>query len=400
MLTAALQMSERGYFAPGQISPTDLVSALQDLVAEYAHHASASRTLLTHVEHYVASSDLPSLASLMASLVSSVEVLDYVLFHVSFSSLTAPVQRILDSWDSSEDYGSGQSMELFGSLQLSLWAMARRYSRAYSVPSEVHALESLSAEHRVLVSSWITALYGNEGIDDELLRSTHPRVMLGLACTVVHQSLQAMKAGVIDKETLNGGLSYFTQDLLSFTIPGLVRYLRNANADEEIVKALLTDSVPATVLELAQASEPAKDAKPATTPTSLAGPSNLLQSVQASLASGSTPPIAIVDRLLCSPDWLLSSLLLTLPISGRAPLLEDALSDYLPRLFRAQQPQAHGPMSSLTEQMENIADALACALHRSGGKKVVEKAYAEAAAKASVQEPSLQSLFWERVRAF
>lgn len=398
-------MSERGNFQLGQLSAADLVSALQDVAAEYAYHASASRLALEHFQHYVSSSDLPSLAIFLTSLTSAVEVLDYISLHQPLSAFISSIQHILSTWDSSDDYGPGQSMELFGSLQLSLWAMQRRYSLPYRIPSEVMALEALSAEHKELVSSWITALYGNEGIDDELLHSTHPRIMLGLACTVVHQSLQAMAAGIIDKDTLNGGLSYFTQDLLSFTIPGLIKCMRDNKVDEEIVKSLLTDSIPLAVLELvdgsATTSKKSTGVNPIPSVTEPANPAHPLQSLKAALDASQSSRLAIIDRILQSPDLLLSSLLLSMPVSG-PPLLKDATRIYLPRLFQQAQQQTQMQMqgSLLPERLEQVADCLACALHRHGGHKEVEKQYAAAQKSAKRGCTGLRMLFWERVRQF
>lgn len=46
-----------------------------------------------------------------------------------------------------------------------------------------------------------------------------------MAPTICHQSLVACEAGVIDLDTLKEGLQYFLQDLLSFTLPGVIRWL-------------------------------------------------------------------------------------------------------------------------------------------------------------------------------
>jgi mediator of RNA polymerase II transcription subunit 5 len=46
-----------------------------------------------------------------------------------------------------------------------------------------------------------------------------------VAPTICKQSLVACQAGVIDLDTLREGLSYFLQELLSFTLPGVVHWL-------------------------------------------------------------------------------------------------------------------------------------------------------------------------------
>lgn len=55
--------------------------------------------------------------------------------------------------------------------------------------------------------------------------STDPRVLLRIAPTICKQSFAACQAGVIDLDTLREGISYFLQELLSFTLPGVLRWL-------------------------------------------------------------------------------------------------------------------------------------------------------------------------------
>lgn len=50
-------------------------------------------------------------------------------------------------------------------------------------------------------------------------------MLLRVAPTICHQSLVACQMGVIDFDTLKEGLQYFLQDLLSFTLPGVIRWL-------------------------------------------------------------------------------------------------------------------------------------------------------------------------------
>jgi len=141
-----------------------------------------------------------------------------VLLHSSAASLFKPICRLLDVWDSSEEYGPGQAMELYGGILLALKTLVHRHSlhedfskfglsisSAIIAPSSAlakpHSLRSLSSQHQKLVASWITAFYGSEGIEDDLIRSTSPHDMLLLAPTIVHQSVTAMENGIIDQES-------------------------------------------------------------------------------------------------------------------------------------------------------------------------------------------------------
>lgn len=142
-----------------------------------------------------------------------------MLLHTNSEALFKPVCCLLDIWDSSEEYGAGQAMELYGGLLLALRTLVHRHHLhesfakfEYSVApaltatsrslGKIYSLHALSSQHQKLVSSWITALYGSEGIEDDLIRSTPPRTMLLLAPTIVHQSVVAMEAGIIDQDSM------------------------------------------------------------------------------------------------------------------------------------------------------------------------------------------------------
>lgn len=83
----------------------------------------------------------------------------------------------------------------------------------------------LASSEQVVVSNWITALFGSEGISDELISSSSPQLLLRITPTLFNQSITACCSGVIDSDTLRGGLTYFLQDLLSYTLPSALAWL-------------------------------------------------------------------------------------------------------------------------------------------------------------------------------
>lgn len=197
--------------------------------------------------------------------------MDYILLHHSPDRLFKPICFVLETWDTSDEYGAGQAMEIFGGILLSLQTIVSRHSlqRSFArfgygicativAPTETlskpYSLHTLSPQQQGLVSSWIAALYGSEGIEDDLIRNTPPRTMLALAPTIVHQSMIALERGIVDQETLLSGLSYFCQDFLTYTLPSIISYLaRQAQPNLTIIKSLIfSESTPACVLELAQ----------------------------------------------------------------------------------------------------------------------------------------------------
>ena len=261
----------------------------------------------------------------------------------------------------------------------------------------------MSHEHTELVASWIGALYGAEGIDDELIRSTAPRVMLALAPTIVHQSLAAHAAGVIDTETLNGGLSYFTQDILNFALPGIVRYCVGRGADAAIVKGvLMADGTPNAVWELCEAElrqaysdDPDIKARLGSGPgqhaiaSSPAGSGRLspIDAIKRSLIE--VGRLRTVESMVQMPDSLLATLLLVLPVCGSgAPLLHTVEEEYLPLLFRRLQQTTLTDESS--DRLDQVADIVGLARQLSGTSTSASRGRKNATT-------DVETAFWERV---
>ncbi|PWN50610.1 hypothetical protein IE53DRAFT_87248 [Violaceomyces palustris] len=94
-----------------------------------------------------------------------------------------------------------------------------------SSSSVAYLLTELSVEEKSLVGRWISALFDNEGISDDLIKDSSPQTLLRLAPTLFSQSISACSGGMIDLDTLRGGLSYFLQDLLSYTLPAALKWL-------------------------------------------------------------------------------------------------------------------------------------------------------------------------------
>ncbi|KAJ2931174.1 hypothetical protein H1R20_g5939, partial [Candolleomyces eurysporus] len=92
---------------------------------------------------------------------------------------------------------------------------------------EVFAVESFSAAESTSFHSWFKALFdsSSEGIEDSILRLTHPKVLLRISATLFCQAIKAISAQKIDSETLLNGVSYFTEPLLNWTLVGVIKAL-------------------------------------------------------------------------------------------------------------------------------------------------------------------------------
>lgn len=92
---------------------------------------------------------------------------------------------------------------------------------------------------------WVKALFdsNSEGIEDSILRyvwydlltspltetlynsTTKPKTLLKLAATLINTAFRLHFDRKIDLEVLNNGISYFTGDLLNWTLVGVIKSL-------------------------------------------------------------------------------------------------------------------------------------------------------------------------------
>ncbi|WVQ93306.1 hypothetical protein IAU59_000374 [Kwoniella sp. CBS 9459] len=96
----------------------------------------------------------------------------------------------------------------------------------------------LSPEDKETMNGWVKAIFGSDGIEDQILLATSPQTMYKLAPTLIQQAIAATTAGQMDLDTLHSGLSYFSQPLLSWCLGGVVSWLCNEIQRQGLLSAL------------------------------------------------------------------------------------------------------------------------------------------------------------------
>ncbi|KAG8696813.1 mediator complex subunit, partial [Ceratobasidium sp. 394] len=127
----------------------------------------------------------------------------------------------------------------------------------------VYNLVDLPDSERMLVNDWVKAAFDSNsfGIDDNILRSTNPRVLLKLCATLFAEAIRkcAAEPEATGKEILRNGVSYFEGPLLNWTLRGVIWGLANeaerhghaAQTHLEILQLLvLASGCPPPVLEM------------------------------------------------------------------------------------------------------------------------------------------------------
>ncbi|GAA5931433.1 hypothetical protein JCM1841_001666 [Sporobolomyces salmonicolor] len=256
----------------------ELKQALEEISTNYFGQPALVRAICDTIASHAQGADLPSLADLCDTLGEVPHALDIIFLHAAPRDVLPPIREVLDSFDTSQDdFGDNNAIERYGRLVLFVQIVVSRFSllenlahhlgsstsffaRWLPTSSAVYTLPSLDDEGRTAVAGWIGALFG-EGISDDLMHATNPRTLLRVAPTILKQSLVACQAGIVDLDSLKDALSYFLQELLSFTLPGVLRWLIGEIArtppsptQKAVVDTLqviiFSDSLPNPVLEL------------------------------------------------------------------------------------------------------------------------------------------------------
>ncbi|CDR45899.1 RHTO0S11e06128g1_1 [Rhodotorula toruloides] len=256
----------------------DFKQVLDDAVHSYAAQHAIASAITSLFAAKAQSADLAGLADLCDTLAENKDAMSVVFLHVEPRELLRPVRQVLDSFDTTQENSDDVNpIERYGSLVLFVQLVVSRFklldNLAYHLDSSssfiatwlpcasaVYATSTMMDDERNAVSGWIGALFG-EGISDDLMHATNPRTLLRVAPTILKQSLKARQAGIVDMDSLRDALSYFLQELLRFTLPGVLKWLiteiertppsPQQNSMLDLLQVLVfSDALPSAVLEL------------------------------------------------------------------------------------------------------------------------------------------------------
>ncbi|CBQ73343.1 conserved hypothetical protein [Sporisorium reilianum SRZ2] len=247
-----------------RVSTDDPIELLHRVASDPGTHYIFARQLVLQMQGWLEQHDLESIArwckALSEDAAQGGAMLDTVMMYVDPVQLVEPLASVLDQRDvgqTSDEPSTLSNILLFVQLLCYRYSVAPERISRYTVAGDemelgaasaaqedsdrsasppflathlaassvCYPLAALCEEERQLVGRWIHALFGNEGISDDLIQASPPPTLLRLAPLLFSQSVAACQYGIIDLETLRGGLSYFLQDLLSFALPGALVWL-------------------------------------------------------------------------------------------------------------------------------------------------------------------------------
>ncbi|TFK41086.1 mediator complex subunit Med5-domain-containing protein [Crucibulum laeve] len=209
---------------------------------EVGTQAAFATAVFKRFSAVVNSLDAESLSHICKILYSYPVALDIIALHVKMEDIIFFSLLFLEQYDC-ETVGDPQTafshlgdVVLFVQYCIGFFQFERKIftkdgrslSSAYlSSTTTVYNIETLSPEELACFTAWFKAIFdsSSEGIEDTILRTTQPKMLLRMSSTLFSQAIQAVSARKIDADVLGNGVSYFTGSLLNWTIVGVIKTL-------------------------------------------------------------------------------------------------------------------------------------------------------------------------------
>ncbi|ODQ63788.1 mediator complex, subunit Med5 [Nadsonia fulvescens var. elongata DSM 6958] len=199
--------------------------------------ANISKSLLDLWKQMISSEDWRLVRYFSQSLCLNISSLDALVLHIPPAQFLNPLLEVVESWVDDEDEMNFQDTYTdFGCMLLFITTLYQRYNltipRTAKQPSFVYNMlhdsvdvNTLATQASDYLGGWITALFDAGGISDDLMRSATIKDCYKLVPVIFQQAIMASEKGLLDTDTLKGGLEYFLQPFLLGTLISTFRWL-------------------------------------------------------------------------------------------------------------------------------------------------------------------------------
>ncbi|KAF7728498.1 mediator complex subunit [Apophysomyces ossiformis] len=214
--------------------------------------------LIELLEEKAAMSDTSSIARICDALNACPCMVDLVAQHYPPSALLKPLERVCNEWNlvdnmhlddrsgcdnlMDEDmdgvrvaYGKFGRIWIFVTMVMTKFKLYRDINNVFSLkdqfcyrfftqgPVMYDSEDVVDPEVLELINQWQDALFGGDGLPDELLRSATPQMLLWAIPTLIQRTMLAYETGHLDSGVFLSVLSYFQECFLHFTlVPGVI----------------------------------------------------------------------------------------------------------------------------------------------------------------------------------
>ncbi|EJD03833.1 uncharacterized protein FOMMEDRAFT_154950 [Fomitiporia mediterranea MF3/22] len=219
-----------------------LLPFLRRCVDDILNHPQIAKAVIKRVETLCQQVDVEGLGVLCKTFNSLDVAMDIFSLHVRIDDILAPILAFIDDFDC-ESVGDPQTgLEYLGNVILFLQATLVKYQLSSHIftlgdrvlatdyllsTSTVFRMSSLGLEDVNVVKAWSKALFdtNSEGIEDNILRTTKPKMLMKLTATLILQACNACADRRWSEDMLKNGVSYFTGPLLNWTLVGGIKAL-------------------------------------------------------------------------------------------------------------------------------------------------------------------------------
>ncbi|KAH9968968.1 hypothetical protein BC827DRAFT_300252 [Russula dissimulans] len=202
------------------LNATDAQVLLQRIYFDPISHATFAETVRKRFQTASSSLDVETLGHISRILSANEAALDLVSLHVEVSALVSCALGFVEEYDC-EAVGDPQSaVGNLGDIVLFAQLAIARFKISDTLKHKNKPLDIKAG----ILKTWFKALFdkNSEGIEDGVLRSTRPKILLAIAATVFLQALKFAAERKLDVDVLNNGIFHFLGPLLGWTLPGIV----------------------------------------------------------------------------------------------------------------------------------------------------------------------------------
>lgn len=170
--------------------------------------------------------DTYSLYSMCKNMITTPTTIDLLLLYAKPVAILEPLCIVLDNWPWDDDQGEYEPVyKEFGYTLLLVITIYFRHNLSFRdlgniastsfVPTFIRQchkdftpdeLMRSGGDRQAKLVGWIKALYEGDGITDEVMQSSKPQEYYSLVPTLIAQTVEACDRGILDTDTLRGGL--------------------------------------------------------------------------------------------------------------------------------------------------------------------------------------------------
>lgn len=205
------------------------------------NHPLVVKEIEKRVKNLCSQQDVESLGTLCKVLNANDLAIEVIPLHIDFIEFVSYLLAFVEDFDCDSVGDPQTAVGQFGNIILFLQAVFQKYKlSSYTftlgdrkLPTDY--LLSTSAVYRAsqfdnyevaIVKKWASTLFQEEnGIGDNILVGTKPKILLKLTASIIMQACSICNSGRMKQEQFKNGMSYFDSDLLRWTLVGGIKAL-------------------------------------------------------------------------------------------------------------------------------------------------------------------------------